>query len=121
MIKPMKELIELFKMRTPMQELIELFKNRLSLLKEVKATAIGEFKFLLQAQIDELEICIISAESLLEKEKEVIVRSFMNVSDDKDTRLEDVHLREFAEQYYNETFKTKENGNTKFRPRNRKT
>ena len=58
---------------------------------------------------------------ILEKEREVIVRSFMNVSDDKDTRLEDVHLREFAEQYYNETFKTKENGNTKFRPRNRKT
>ena len=49
------------------------------------------------------------ATRMLEKEKEVIVRSFMNVSDDKDTRLEDVHLREFAEQYYNETFKTKEN------------
>ncbi len=46
--------------------------------------------------------------ALLEKEKEVIVRSFMNVSNDKDTRLEDVHLREFAEQYYNETFKTKQ-------------
>ena len=45
---------------------------------------------------------------ILEKEKEVIVRSFMNVSDNRDTRLEDVHLREFAEQYYNETFKTKE-------------
>ena len=45
---------------------------------------------------------------LLEKEKEVIVRSFMNVSDDRDTRLEDVHLREFAEDYYNKTFKTKE-------------
>jgi len=45
---------------------------------------------------------------ILEKEKEVIVRSFMNVSDDRDTRLEDVHLREFAEDYYNKTFKTKE-------------
>jgi predicted SAM-dependent methyltransferase len=45
---------------------------------------------------------------LLEKEKEVIVRSFMNVSDNRDTRLEDVHLREFAEDYYNKTFNTKE-------------
>ncbi len=35
------------------------------------------------------------ATRMLEKEKEVIVRSFMNVSDDRDTRLEDVHLREF--------------------------
>ena len=52
--------------------------------------------------------CIEHAKSMLEKEKEVIVRSFMNVSDDKDTRLEDVHLREFAEDYYNKTFKTKE-------------
>ena len=40
---------------------------------------------------------------LLEKEKEVIVRSFMNVSDNRDTRLEDAHLREFAEDYYNIT------------------
>jgi len=45
---------------------------------------------------------------ILEKEKEVIVRSFMNVSDNRDTRLEDVHLREFAEDYYNKTFNTKE-------------
>ena len=48
------------------------------------------------------------AESMIEKEKEVIVRSFMNVSDDRDTRLEDVYLREFAEDYYNETFNTKD-------------
>ena len=54
------------------------------------------------------EMAIEHEESMLEKQREVIVRSFMNVSDDKDTRLEDVHLREFAEQYYNQTFNTKE-------------
>jgi len=46
--------------------------------------------------------------SMLEEEKEVIVRSFMNVSDDNDKELEDVHLREFAEDYYDKTFNTKE-------------
>lgn len=44
------------------------------------------------------------ARKMLEKEREAIVRSFMNVSDDRDRRLEDVHLREFAEEYFNETF-----------------
>jgi len=85
-------------MKTPMQEHIEFLK------KEWK-------KLVVEGQLGvalHIGDCIEHAESMLEKEKEVIVRSFMNVSDDKDTRLEDVHLREFAEDYYNITFNTKE-------------
>ena len=81
-------------MKTPMEELIEIIKKRQ---EDDEA-----MPFMYNDKI------IALAESMLEKEKEVIVRSFMNVSDDRDTRLEDVHLREFAEQYYNETFNTKE-------------
>ena len=73
-------------MRTPIQEVYENF-NKMSD-RDFKAWMLNT--------------------DLLEKEKEVIVRSFMNVSDNRDTRLEDVHLREFAEDYYNKTFKTKE-------------
>ena len=73
-------------MRTPIQEVYENF-NKMSD-RDFKAWMLNT--------------------DLLEKEKEVIVRSFMNVSDNRDTRLEDVHLREFAEDYYNITFNTKE-------------
>ena len=51
-----------------MQELIEVLKDRASSLKEVQATAY--VKFVLELQIEELEVCIEVAESLLEKEKE---------------------------------------------------
>jgi hypothetical protein len=77
------------KIETPMQELF----HRVEQLRFAKNP------------IDELMKIEIQ---MLEKEEEMIVRSFMNVSDDRDTRLEDVHLREFAEDYYNKTFKTKE-------------
>ncbi len=83
-------------MKTPMQELID---EMTHMLTEGEQSIYADVKILLLRE---------QARKLLEKEREVIVRSFMNVSDDKDTRLEDVHLREFAEQYYNETFKTKE-------------
>jgi len=36
--------------------------------------------------------------------KEEIMWSYMNVNDDRDYRLENVILKEFAEQFYNETF-----------------
>jgi hypothetical protein len=79
-------------MKTPIQEAIE----KVQSLRQIDAVInpIGVIESILS--------------NMLEKEKEVIVRSFMNVSDDKDTRLEDVHLREFAEDYYNKTFNTKE-------------
>jgi len=58
-------------MKTPIQamkELIEQFENRLSSLKEVRATARGEFKFFLEVRIEELEASILSAEAMLEKQ-----------------------------------------------------
>jgi len=57
-------------MKTPMQELIEQFEDRLSSLKEVQATANLETQDFLETQIEELEGCILSAELMLEKEKE---------------------------------------------------
>ena len=36
--------------------------------------------------------------------KEEIIKAYMNVNDDRDYRLQDVILKEFAEQYYNETY-----------------
>ena len=79
-------------MKTPIQELIETFE---------------EMNTGYKPTID-VSLALSFMRSMLEKEKEMIVRSFMNVSDDRDRRLEDVHLREFAEDYYNKTFKTKE-------------
>ena len=82
-------------MKTPMQELLE----------RVKEYRDSETSPLVISRLNSVCVDIVG---MLEKEKEVIVRSFMNVSDDRDTRLEDVYLREFAEDYYNETFNTKE-------------
>jgi hypothetical protein len=82
-------------MKTPLQELLE----------RVKEYRDSETSPLVISRLNSICVDIVG---MLPKEKEVIVRSFMNVYDNKDTRLEDVHLREFAEQYYNETFKTKE-------------
>lgn len=36
--------------------------------------------------------------------KEEIIRSHMNVSDDRDYRLQDVILKEFAEEYYEKNY-----------------
>ena len=82
-------------MKTPMQELLE----------RVKEYRDSETSPLVISRLNSVCVDIVG---MLEKEKEVIVRSFMNVSDDRDTRLEDVYLREFAEDYYNETFNTKD-------------
>jgi len=62
-------------MKTPMQELIEQFEDRLSSLKEVRATAFDEMKQALDIQIEELEVCILSAEYMLEKEDDVSKQS----------------------------------------------
>lgn len=43
-------------------------------------------------------------EQAKEMEKQQIIKAHMNVNDDRDYRLQDVILKEFAEQYYNETF-----------------
>jgi len=93
-------------MKTPMQELIEQFEDRLSSLKEVQATANLETQDFLETQIEELEGCILSAELMLEKEKEVIMDAYdagffdgSNIpytSDDVD------------DNYFNKSFKTKE-------------
>ena len=56
-----------------MQELIEVLKDRVSSLKEVQATAY--VKFVLELQIEELEVCIEVAESLLEKEKALLIKT----------------------------------------------
>ena len=82
-------------MKTPMQELIE----RLD--KEINSKYPDGYNIVMEIAKD-------LTEQMLEKEKEAIIRAHMNVSDDKDHALQDVHLREFAERYYNETFNTKE-------------
>ena len=85
------------KQKTPMQELIEVLKNRASSSKEIQSTAYPEVKRILEAQIEELEMCIELAESLLGKEKEMII---------KVCEIGDWFYS--GEEYYNKTFKTKE-------------
>ena len=43
-------------------------------------------------------------EQAKEMEKQQIIKAYMNVNDDRDYRLQDVILKEFAEQYYNEEY-----------------
>ena len=77
-------------MKTPIQELIEIIKKRQ---EDDEA-----MPFMYNDRIIEL------AESLLEKEKEVIMDAYM---DDR-FPLDKDWLKQCAEQYYNETFNTKE-------------
>ena len=37
-------------------------------------------------------------------EKQQIIKAYMNVKDDRDYRMQDVILKEFSEQYCNETY-----------------
>lgn len=37
-------------------------------------------------------------------EKQQIIKAYMNVKDDRDYRMQDVILKEFSEQYYNEEY-----------------
>ena len=83
-------------MKTPMQELIEHTRKLVS-----------EHGHELTAY-QVLNSVMSKAESMLKKEKEVIVRAYMHVSNDMEQHLEDVHLREFAEDYYAKTFDIKE-------------
>ena len=98
-------------MKTPIQELIEYLETWILDDKHVQDNPMKYEEYMVQHANQMVSVkrdFVILCESMLEKEEEMIVRSFMNVSDDRDKRLEDVHLREFAEDYYNETFKTKE-------------
>lgn len=99
-------------MKTPMQELIKHFKIRLSSLKEVRATAFDEMKRALDIQIEELELCILSAEATLEKERDVITKTydvalFYALQFVEDWGILDSDVRSMSRDYYNETFKTK--------------
>ena len=91
------------KMKTPMQELIELFEDRLSSLKEVRATAFDEMKRVLDIQIEELEVCVDLAESMLEKEKEVM----QDFATDYERECR-INLERSIEKCWEETFNTKE-------------
>jgi len=84
-----------------MQELMEQFENRLSSLKEVQATAIKESKYLLETQIEELEVSILSAEAMLEKEKMVINCAYSDGVDNARVGYE-------CKDYYNQWWNTKE-------------
>ena len=86
-----------------MQELIEVLKNRVSSSKEIQSTAYPQVTHLLEEKIEELEMCIELAESMLEKEKEVIIKA---AADHSYPTYGDAMM--YAEQYYNETFNTKE-------------
>ena len=86
-----------------MQELIEVLKNRVSSSKEIQSTAYPQVTHLLEEKIEELEMCIELAESMLEKEKEVMSQVYADGGD-----WDEVPQPRF-ENYYNETFNTKEN------------
>lgn len=43
-------------------------------------------------------------EQAKEMEKQQIIKAHMNVNDDRDYRMQDVIIKEFAEQYYNEQY-----------------
>lgn len=51
------------------------------------------------ADLDQIKKCIPKAK---EMEKKQIIKAHMNVNDDRDYRMQDVIIKEFAEQYYNE-------------------
>jgi hypothetical protein len=77
-------------MKTPMQEHIEWMQEKLRILVEYKDLSAG-------AEVDE---CIQHAESMLKKEKEVIVYAW-NTAYHGDNCYD-------GEDYYNETFNSKE-------------
>jgi len=89
-------------MKTPMQEMIKILKERLSSKKEIQATAYPEVKYVLEAGIGELEMCIGLAELMLKQEKAVIMDSYWDGGQDIP-----IHIGR-CEEYYNKTFKTKE-------------
>ena len=83
-------------MKTPMQEHIEWLKNEWK-----KLESKGELGIALH-----IGDCIEQAESLLEKEKEVMC----GIYDDAVAQIDTSYIGEekYGEQYYNETFNTKE-------------
>jgi hypothetical protein len=85
-------------MKTPMQELIKWLKER-------------HKHYSSQWEMDivaGLEYAITHAESMLEKEKEQIVSAHINGQSEFDNGAYRQEVIDNAEQYYNETFNTKE-------------
>ena len=79
------------KQKTPLQELIEWLKKEHELIQRLG----GENERLL------IEECIKNAESMLEKEKEVMYDAWL-------VAISNFRNDTFFEEYYNETFNTKE-------------
>ena len=87
-------------MKTPMQELFYTLKERVSSLKEMKRLTqpLSSPHRILQTQIEELKQILLFEDEFIKKEKEVIINAY-----------EVSHISMMtAQQYYNETFNTKE-------------